>query len=230
MELTDLTNWLEAHPVTISVIQWVAIIAIAWIAGVFRLLKKYTRKCKAILIPSTSRCLIEKFKELDGKHNVVRSSFLVDVKIINPTSERVVIEEFTLSYYKNNKWNTISKELQATSLPNRPRQKMGSGIKYMKVFFTNFDDDMQDLTLDGNLSPKEFQNAYILFVSFTHGSFNPKIVNEKIKTRVTVKLTTGESLRSTQWIKATEDKNLLNNWIPEFIDQISNNMAWNHFK
>jgi len=135
MDIEQITTWLELHPVTVSILEWGIIILVAWATGIFRVIRNYTRKCKVNIIDSASKCLIEKFDELDDKKNVVRASFLVDLTVTNPTNERIVIESFSLSFYDHKGWLSKSKELHPITMPNRPRQEMGSGVKFSKVFF-----------------------------------------------------------------------------------------------
>ncbi len=170
MEVSTLTEWLEQHNTTIDLLKWTVVLVVAWVVGAFRFIHGLTRKPKTALITQASRCLVEEFDELNGKRMVMRTAFLLDAEVTNPSNENVTIKGFKLSYRRNRFWFPQSNELFSLSLPARPRQEMGSAIKVSKVFFSTFDDGYDSLTMTGVLKPKDFQNAYILFVSFTWGS------------------------------------------------------------
>lgn len=159
----------------------------------------------------------------------MHAAFLLDAEITNPTNEKISVKRFTLSYQRNKFWFPMSKELLSTSLPARPRQEIGSVMKMSKVFFSKFGDGYDDLTMMGVLEPKEFQNAYLLFVSCTWGTSNPRIRNSLVRVRLTAELTSGESLHSTAQIQTTCDEKQFEKWVPRIIDHIKHQATWNTF-
>lgn len=229
MEIAAITDWLEQHNTTVDLLKWTAILVVAWIAGAFSFIRGLTRKPKTALITNASRCLVEEFDELNGKRMVMRAAFLLNAEVTNPSNENVTVKGFKLSYRHNRFWFPQSKELFSLSLPARPRQEMGSAIKVSKVFFSTFGDGYNDLTMTGVLSPKDFQSAYLLFVSFTWGSWNPRIRNGRVRVRLSAEITTGETLRSVAEIAVTQDKEQFEKWVPGIIDQINHQSTWNAF-
>ena len=229
MDISTLIDWIENHKTTVDLLKWIGLLVAAWAAGLFGYLRGLARKPRAEIITKASRCLVEDIDEFNGKLNARRVAFLLDVNVANPTNEKVIIEQFLLSYWADRFWSPRSQELYKLSLPARPRQEMGSGIKFSKVFWTKFDDGHDDLTMNGVLNPKDFQNAYMLFVSFTYGSWNPKITNDRIKVRLTIKVTAGNILKSVAYIPIARDKEQFEKWVPGIINQVAHHGAWNAF-
>jgi len=226
-DLSPYLDWIEAHKTTVDLVKWGLLLFIAWIAGAFRFLRGITRKPKVDIQAATSRCLIQEFPEFGGHANVTRASFLVEVGITNPTSESISVKSFYLSFHRQRFWHRWKPELHPISLPNRPRHEMGSGMKLLKCWFSNFPDDLKELTLSGDIEARAFSSAYLLFVSFTHGSWNPRISNETIGARVTVVLTTGEIRSRVVPIKVTKNPEQFEKWVPGIIDQVGHETAWN---
>lgn len=104
--------------------------------------------------------------------------------------------------------------------------EMGSGTKFSKVFFTNFNDNSPSLTMNGVLDPKDHQGGYIFFVSFTWGTWNPRVLKEKIKIRILAKLTTGEVCKDSVWIRVNNDNDFIEKFVPGIINQIGHHTAW----
>ena len=175
MTISSLIIWIENHPATTEIIKGVILLLIAWGAGVFRLLGKFTKRGQLEIIDTASICFIEEKDEFEGHKNLVRVAYLINITMRNPSNEKVVVESFALSHLSTNKFKPYPKGIHSSTLPNRPRLEMGSGIKLCKVFFTNFSDDQSsNLTMNGVLAPKNFQSGYIYFVSFTWGTWNPQ--------------------------------------------------------
>ncbi|MZH02992.1 MAG: hypothetical protein F3745_06260 [Nitrospinae bacterium] len=228
MTIAELVTWIESHPTTIEVSKWVLLFIIAWLSGVFKLIRKYTKKSQLKIIDTASFCFVDDINEFQGHTNVVRVAFLIDVSVINPTNEKIVIESFSLRYLTKRYFKKYSNSLYSSTLPNRPRAEMGSGIKISKVFFTDFNDDSSKLTMDGVIGPKEFQNGYIFFVSTTWGSWNPRVLKKKIKVQVHARLTTGEICKDSFWIRVIKDKEFIEKWIPGIVKQIEHPGSWGH--
>jgi len=226
LEIDLVIKWVEAHPNSIDILKWVALLILAWVAGLFGWVKKLTKKPSSSIISEASMCLVEKLDEHQGQTDAVRSGFLLDVTVRNPTSELVVVESFSLSYRTSKYLFSWSQEYHNVSLPSRPRQVMGSGIKWSKVFFTNYDDDANDLTMTGRIDSKEFQNAYLFFASFTFGTWRPKIKNGRVLVKLTCTLTTGEKLVAKGKVRVTEDKKRMEKWVPGFLDQVQHERTW----
>lgn len=226
-DLSPYLDWIEAHKTTVDLVKWGLLLFIAWIAGAFRFLRGLTRKPKAEIQAATSRCLIQEFSEFGGHTNVIRASFLLEVGITNPTNEKISVKKFYLSFPRQKFWRRWKPELHAISLPNRPRHEMGSGMKFLKCWFSNFPDDMKELTLSGDIEARTFHSGHLLFVSFTHGSWNPRVNGETVHVRTTVELTTGEIRSRAVPIKVTKSPEQFEKWVPGIIDQVGHQTAWN---
>lgn len=226
-DLSPYLDWIEAHKTTVDLVKWGALLFIAWLAGAFRLIRGITRKPKVEIQTATSRCLIQEFPEFRGHTNVMRVSFLLEVGITNPTNEKISVKNFYLSFHRQKFWRRWKPELHAISLPNRPRYEMGSGTKLLKCWFSNFPDGMKELTLSGDIDARAFSSGHLLFVSFTHGNWNPRIHKETIKVRTVVELTTGEIRSHIIPIKISKDPEQFEKWVPGIIDQVEHETAWN---
>ena len=228
--MEEIVNWIEAHPTTVDVFKWGALLLVAWVSGLFRFIRNYSRKPSISVISEASRCYIEEMEEYEGCKNVVRAAYLVDVSVRNPTKERIVVESFSLSYIKNKPLFFRSPEFHPVTMPNRPRQEMGAGTKISKVFFSDFDDGFQNLTMSGDIESKQFQNGYMLFVSFTWGSWNPKNAKGRVRIKISCQLTTGEVISSPASIPITTNAETFEKWIPGIIDQVGHQCTWNSVK
>ncbi len=229
MNIDSILGWIEQHPVTIEMVQWAALLLVAWLSGVFRLLRRYKRRCRLEVSSPTSRCFVEELEEFDGQKQVMRVAFLIDATVTNPTNEKAVIERFALSYQPEKIWPPFLGRLYAITMPSRPRSEMGGATKLSKVFFSIILDGFEGTTMDGILESKQFQSGYLLFVSFTWGSWNPRVTNDEIRIKVEAKLTSGEVVKDTVWVKVNRDKERFNNWVPGIVEHISHESAWTSF-
>jgi len=223
--LQGLISWQEQHPVTVQLITWFVVLVLAWAVGLFKWLRRQTQKPRFSIVPTASRCLLEEFDELEGKKDVVRASFLINAAVANRSSEKIVIEAFEFTFRRRFAWKRYGPKLGPVSLPNIPRKKMGSGEKYMGVFFTNFSEGDNSLTVTGRLEPKDFSAGYLLFVAFTFGSWNPLITEKGIKVHLIARLTTGERIKTFSYIPIVRDKQFFEDWVPGIIEQISHETA-----
>lgn len=226
--LDSLIAWIESHPNTVQAITWAALIVLAWITGLFKWVRRSTRKPRLTIVSTASRVLVEEFPELDGRSDVVRASFLVNAAVSNRSTEKVVIEAFEFTFRRRFGWKPYGPKLGSISLPNRPRQAMGSGEKTMPVYFTQFKDgEDESLTLSGKLHPKDFCGGYLLFVAFTFGAWNPLQDDKGIKIHLYARLTTGERVRAAGYIPIIKDGGLLEEVVPGILKQIEHEAAWN---
>jgi hypothetical protein len=180
----------------------------------------------ATIEEATSRCLVEEFSEFQGHRNAVRAAFLVEVGVLNPTPEKVIVRHFSLAVPRRRLWRRWKPELVALSLPNRPRHQMGSGMKLLKNWFSNFPDEFHDLTLSGTIEPKEHRSGYLLFVCFAWGSCAPRIEDDFVMVKAQVHLTTGETCSVSGKVRITRDKEKFEEWVPGIIEQVSHESAW----
>lgn len=224
--LSVIIDWIESHEKTVDVLKWLVLLFLAWVAGAFRFLRAKFRTPSATLEEATSRCLVEEFAEFQGHQNAVRATFLIEVGVLNPTPERVVVQHFSLAIPRRKLWLRWRPELVALSLPNRPRHPMGSGQKLLKNWFSNFPDEFHDLTLNGGVESKEHHSGYLLFVCFAVGSHAPRIEGEYIRVKARAHLTTGEICSVSGRVAVTRDKEKFEQWVPGIISQINHESAW----
>lgn len=225
--LSNAINWIEVHPHTVDLIKGICIVIAAWLVGIFRFFRKYTKKPYVEISESVSRCLIEKFDEHSGDKDCLRASFLLNISVFNPTTEDIVIRSFDIQIRRLTDPLFFGNRVSAISLPNRVRQKMGSGSKLMRNWFVKFDDGYPDLTIDGRLIPKEFASGFVMFCVFNHGDWKPIIINRYIHVQINVMLSTGERLKAKARILTMEDKDFFEKMVPGFNDQINDKTAWN---
>jgi len=229
MEPNLITDWIEQHPHTVSLAKWAVLLLVAWIIGLFRLLRRLSRKPSAGILCPVSRCYIQPLPEFEGHTDVVRAAYFIDASVVNPTNEKVVIEQFTLSYLRKKKYFGRSLSLHPISCPSRPRQNMGENTKFQKVFFTNFPDGLNDMTVSDIVEAKCHESGYLLFVSFTFGDWNPRIVNGYAKVYLTVRLTTGEKLKTKGWIQVSDNLEKFESWLPGIREHLEQECTWNAY-
>ena len=57
-DLYSLPQWIEDHQATVDLLKWLALLVIAWAAGLFRYLRDLTRTPRLAVSEVVSRCLI----------------------------------------------------------------------------------------------------------------------------------------------------------------------------
>lgn len=225
--IVPVIDWIESHEKTVNLLKWVALLIVAWIAGLFRYIRQKLRQPSSTIEEATSRCLVEEFNEFQGHKNVVRASFLVEVGLLNPTPEPVVIRRFSLAIQRRRAWRRWKPELVAISLPSRPRNPMGGGgMKLLKSWFSNFQDEYSDLTLSGTIEPKHHHSGFLLFVCFAAGDCAPKIEGEFVRVKALVHLTTGETCTANGKIKITRNKEKFDQRAPGVVVQVAHESSW----
>ncbi|MGC4076600.1 MAG: hypothetical protein QM702_06110 [Rubrivivax sp.] len=232
LEMPDLSfmlpvfDWIERHEKTVDLLKWAVLLAIAWAVGVFKFIRQKMRQPVASIEELTSRCLVEELDEFQGRNDAVRASFLVEVGLMNPTSEPVFIRHFSLAVQRRRFWRAWKPELIALTLPSRPRHQMGSGQKLLKTWFSNFPDEYPDLTLDAKVEPKHLNSGFLLFVCFAGGTCAPRLDGDYVRIRALVHLTTGETRVAKGKVKVIRDKAVFEGCVPGILDQISHESAW----
>jgi hypothetical protein len=224
--LAPAIDWIESHEKTVDLLKWAALLLVAWAVGLFKFTRQKLRRPTATLEEVTSRCLVEELSEFQGRRDAVRASFLVEVGLLNPTSEPVVVRYFSLAVPRRKLWRCWKPELIALSLPNRPRHQMGSGEKLIKNWFSNFPDEFRDLTLSGMVEPKHHHSGVLLFVCFAYGTLVPRIDGDFIRVKAFVHLTTGETCKVSGKVRITRDKEKFEQWVPGIVAQVSHESAW----
>lgn len=227
--MDDIFIWLETHPTTINFLQWTLVVVIAWFSGVFRWLRTKTRSPKLEVVPTASMAFLENLGEFKGVANTIRISFIVHASIINKTTDRIVIDRFKLSYRSSHILKSMQQKILRQAFPSWPRKRLGESYKLMGAFFTTYGDDYDAiLSVSGLIESREMASGYLLFVSNTYGSWNPKIENGKIKVRLICSLTTGETLSYNEYLRVTEDHDLIEEFCPGLVKHVAHDSTWNH--
>lgn len=222
-----LIDWIEAHPVLVDSAKALLILIAAWFAGLGRLLGRLRRKCRVRVVEPVSRCYLEEFEEYQGFKDAARASFLVSVAVTNPTTEKVVVESFTLRFQSKRAWWPRSVALDPSPLPARPRVTIAAMTKLSRTWFINYDDALDNLTAHGRIEPKESEDAYLLFVSATHGSWNPRVTHDHVRIWVSARLTTREVVRTSTRIRVTSDMESFERRVPGVCEHIATSETWN---
>ena len=224
----EVFTWIESHRVTVGLTQSLALILLAWLAGAFRLLQALTRKPSIRIVDSASFVFIES-ASIEGKENALRAAYVINASLVNSSTERIVLDQFSLSYQTVNPFRSFKQRLVRIAFPARPRKRLGSGFKMMGVWFTNFTDEEYALPPAlGALEPKDMESGYLLFSSFTWGSWNPVVVDGQIRVKLKAHLTSGEVLVSTARLRALYEPETAHEFCPGIIEHIAHESTWNH--
>lgn len=224
----EVFTWIESHRVTVGLAQSVVLILLAWLAGAFRLLQALTRKPSVRIVDSASFVFIES-PSIEGKENALRAAYVINASLVNSSRERIVLDQFTLSYQTANPFRSFKQKLVRIAFPARPRKRLGSGSKMMGVWFTNFPDEEYALPpAMGALEPKDMQSGYLLFASFTWGSWNPVVLDDQIRVRLKAQLTSGEIFVSTARLRALDEPDTAHEFCPGITEHIAHESTWNH--
>ena len=219
-------NWIETHAATVGVLKWIGALGLAWASGLLRLVRNLTRKPKVKISTVASRCLIEEFDEIGVYRNAVRASFLLDIDVVNGGAEEIVVRTFNLQVRRKKGLRRWGPKVSAVSLPNRVRHKMGAGTKFMPNWFAHFPDGIERLTIDGPIGPRRARSGFALFVAFTHGDWNPSVVDECCEIRVEVGLTLGKVTGMAR-VPVTRRVEFFEEMVPGIREQIGDPTAWN---
>ena len=227
--MEEITKWLEAHPVSVSVLLWIGAFLVAWFAGAFRWLRSFTRKSRLRLVPEASAVFVENIEEHNGQTECVRAAFVLHAVVTNRTSEKIVVDAFGLSYAAINRFRRFRQNLLRLAFPARPRKPVGTGTKFLSVWFTRFvGEDIEFEEVTGQIEPKEIAAGYLLFVSFTHGNWNPRIIDDQIRVWLRCHLTTGERLKASVRVRVERDRDRIEELVPGLLEHIAHDSTWNH--
>lgn len=221
--------WIEKHQVTVGLLQSLGLLIIAWASGVFAFLRRYSRKPIVRVIPTASFAFVEEFEVHNGAKNAARVSFVLNVAVTNRTEEKIVVDEFSLAFKTRTLLRSWRQHLLRIPFPVRPQKRVGEGRKLMGVWFTEFPvEDFPQGVISGTIEGKESQGGYLLFVSFTHGAWNPKITTEGIPVELRAELTTGEVLTHRSVIRVVTDPIYVSEFCPKLPEHVAHESTWNH--
>jgi hypothetical protein len=200
---------------------------LAWGLGLFRFLKAMLKRPKIEIEEFTSRCFWEEMGEIDGNNHNARVTFLIEAGINNPTTDPVVVRDFTLQIKRLKKWPVWHDELNAVTLPARVRQALPNITRYLKNWFSNFEEGSDHLTVGATIGPREFQSGFLLFVSFSWGYLRPLVRKGGVPVKLKARLTTGEVLEVKSSIYIVEDILTFESMVPGIFEHVSNRETWN---
>jgi hypothetical protein len=224
----EVFTWIESHRVTVGLIQSLVLILLAWLAGAFRLLQAQARRPSVQIVDSASFVLLES-PSIEGKDSALRAAYIINASLVNSSAERIVLDQFSLSYQTPNPFRSFRQRLVRIAFPVRPRKRVGSGIKMMGVWFTNFPDEEYVIPPAlGALEPKDMESGFLLFTSFTWGSWNPVVVDGQIRVKLKACLTSGEVLVNTARLRALCEPETAHDFCPGIIEHIAHESTWNH--
>jgi len=227
--LTSVVSWVELHPVTVEVALFAMAVAFAWFAGLFKLVRSYTRQSKLHLVKEASLVFLEDVVDEKEKRTCIRAAFILHAAVTNRTAEKIVVDTFGMSYRAVNRWLRFRRNLLRVAFPSRPRKSVGKGIKPLGVWFTQFlGEDLGIKEVTGVIEPKEYAAGYLLFVSYTWGDWNPLVESGRLKVWLRCHLTTGECLRSSALIRIERDRKYVEEMVPGLSEHIAHESTWNH--
>jgi hypothetical protein len=226
--IAQVISWIEGHRVTVGLIQAVTLLLIAWFTGIFRLVVTLTRRPKVRIAETASMIYIET-PNIEERESEIRAAFILNASIINSSRERIVLDQFLLSYQTLNPFRSHKQKLVRIALPSRPQKRVGTGWKLMGVWFTNFAGDESPLPPStGRLESMHMESGYLLFVTYTWGGWSPAVADGKIRVRLKALLTSGDVLVHEARVRAVSDSSIISELCPGIIEHIADESTWNH--
>ncbi len=225
--LTAFSVWIEAHATTVDLLKWVFVSLLAWTLGVFRFLRAKLKRPKLEIESFTSRCIWQELGVVDGNDHNARVVFLIESGITNPTTDPIVVRDFTLQVKRLKSWPVRNHPLNAVTLPSRVRHSIGDITKLLKNWFSNFPEGPESLTLHGRVEPRDHESGFLLFVSASWGYLRPVNKNGAIPVKLCARLTTGERLVARSHIALMDDHSAFEAMVPGVLEHVQNRSTWN---
>ncbi|WNJ28858.1 hypothetical protein RMA73_10050 [Xanthomonas translucens pv. translucens] len=225
--LTDFSAWIEAHATTVDLLKWILVGLLAWTLGVFRFLRAKLKRPKLEIESFTSRCIWQEIGVVDGNDHNARVVFLIESGITNPTTDPLVVRDFTLKVKRLKSWPVRNHPLNAVTLPSRVRNSIGEITKLLKNWFSNFSEGSESLTLNGRIEARDHQSGFLLFVSVSWGYLRPLEKNGAIPVKLSARLTTGERLVARSNIILMDDHSAFEAMVPGILEHVENRSTWN---
>lgn len=225
--LTDFSAWIEAHATTVDLLKWFLVGLLAWALGVFRFLRAKLKRPRLEIESFTSRCIWQELGVIDGNDHNAIVVFLIESGITNPTTDPIVVRDFTLKVKRLKGWPVRNHPLNAVTLPSRVRHNIGGIAKLLKNWFSNFFEGPDSLTLHGRIEPREHQSGFLLFVSASWGYMRPLEKNGGIPVKLFARLTTGERLVARSNIVLMDDHSAFEAMVPGVMEYVQDRSTWN---
>lgn len=227
--LPEIVDWIEAHEHTVALLKGASVVALAWVSGGFAYLRRFKRKARLEIAETASLSFVERPNEPDGPPNLMRMSFVINASIVNASNEKIVLDHFELSFRTGSFWRSNRQRLLRLAFPSRPRKRVGEGTKYMGVWFSEYPlDEIKMSVIDGSLEPKATCGGYLLFTSFTYGTWNPRVAKETVEVRLKAKLTSQQWLRKSAVLRVVDDPTVVEELSPGFVQHVGHVSTWNH--
>ncbi|HEL3635573.1 TPA: hypothetical protein UM220_001442 [Stenotrophomonas maltophilia] len=220
-------DWIEQHDKTVDLLKWIAAALLAWLLGLVRFVRTKLKRPTVEIEMFTSRCVVDDLGEMEGRASNIRAIFLLEPGLNNPTTDPIVVREFTIAMKALRRWPIWQRQMHPTTLPSRPQHSAGQMTKLLKCWFSNFNDGSSDLTLSGRIESRDFQSGFLLFTSVTFGNLQPRISNERIPIKVRARLTTGETLTAKAMIRVVDDPFILERMVPGILEHTKTSSTWN---
>jgi len=227
LALSNLVEWIESHATTIDVLKWVIVGLLAWVLGVFRFIRTKLKRPKLEIESFTSRCIWQELGIVDGNDHNARVVFLIEAGINNPTTDPIVVRDFTLKVKRLKGWPVRNHPLNAVTLPSRVRQNIGNITRFLKNWFSNFSEGPESLTVSARIESRDYQSGFVLFVSASWGYMRPFIKAGAIPVELNARLTTGERLTARADIAIMDDHAAFEEMVPGILDHVQNRNTWN---
>lgn len=225
--LVTLVEWIEAHATTVGLVKWVVVGLLAWALGVFRFLRAKLKRPTLEIESFTSRCIWQEIGVVDGNDHNARVVFLLEAGINNPTTNPIVVRDFTLKVRRLKGWPVRNHPLNAVTLPSRVRHRMGDITRLLKNWFSNFSEGSDDLTLGGRIEPRDCHSGFLLFVSASWGYLRPLVKDGAVPVELRARLTTGERLVARSNIVLMADHAAFEAMVPGILNHVQNRSTWN---
>lgn len=225
--LNNLVGWIEAHATTVDLLKWIVVGLLAWTLGVFRFIRAKLKRPKLEIESFTSRCIWQELGVVDGNDHNARVVFLIEAGINNPTTDPIVVRDFTLKVKRLKGWPVRNHPLNAVTLPSRVRHNIGSITKLLKNWFSNFPEGPDNLTLGARTESRDCQSGFLLFVSASWGYLRPFAKDGAIPVKLYARLTTGERLVARSNIVLMDDHAAFEAMVPGVLNHVQNRSTWN---
>lgn len=225
--LTNLPSWIEAHATTVDLVKWIVVGLLAWGLGAFRFLRTKLKRPKLEIESFTSRCIWQELGVVDGNDSNVRVVFLIEAGISNPTTDPIVVRDFTLKVERLKGWPVRNHPLNPVSLPSRVRNNVGDITKLLKNWFSHFSDGSDSLTLDTRIDSRDYLSGFLLFVSASWGYMRPAVRNGAVPVTLKARLTTGEVLSVRSNIVLMDEHDKFESMVPGILNYVQHKETWN---
>lgn len=223
----DLVVWIENHGTTVDLLKWAIVGLLAWALGVFHFVRAKLKRPKLEIESFTSRCIWQELGVVDGNGHNAQVIFLIEAGINNPTTDPIVVRDFTLKVKRLKRWLVRNHPLNPVTLPSRVRHNIGDITKLLKNWFSNFSEGPETLTLGARIEARDFQSGFLLFVSVSWGYLRPFTKNGAVPVKLCARLTTGETLVAYSSIVLMDDHTAFEAMVPGILGHVQNRSTWN---